>query len=95
MAAKRTRGWHRLMSGMYVYTNEAGKTLAHINRNRSFWDIIIFPMADGARELRLSASPKTLAEAKVIAETTYKYQTVKALKEEQAELARLKSLGCL
>lgn len=78
MAAK---GWHKITTGWYRYTNAAGKTLAYAEKYRSFWNVTVLPAAEDALALKLSASPSTLREAKQIAETVYKHQTAKVLAE--------------
>lgn len=84
-----TRGWHRILSGWYKYTNAAGKTLAFAEKSRGFWAVTVLPMADPAQEIRLSATPRTLRDAKQVAETVYKHQTALALKRQAEERARV------
>lgn len=64
-------GWRRVMPGMYFYTNAAGKDLALVERYRSFWNITVYVKGDAAQQVTLSASPKTLREAKEIAQRAY------------------------
>lgn len=86
MAKQAQGGWRRTMSGMYFYTNAAGKDLAFVERYRSFWNITVYVKGEHAGQVTLSASPKTLREAKRLAENAYKHLTVQALKEERAVL---------
>lgn len=66
------RGWHRILTGWYKYTNSAGKVLAYVERSRGHWNVTVLPLADDARSFTLSESPHTYAEAKRLAEKAYK-----------------------
>lgn len=93
MTKTQTRGWHRIVTGWYVFVNAAGKELAYAEKTGSHWTITVLPMGDQARKITLSAKPKTLKAAKVLAEDIYKYQTAQALKAEAEKAARLAALG--
>lgn len=94
-AEAKGRGWHRIMTGWYVYTNAAGKRLAYVQRNRSFWDVTVLPMGDPAREITLTASPHTYREAKALAESQYKSLTALHIRRGRTELKRLADIGIL
>lgn len=83
----KTRGWHKITTGWYRYTNAAGKTLAYAERYRSFWNVTVLPMADDAQQVHLSASPATFREAKSVAETAYLHLTKLALARQAEALA--------
>lgn len=84
-----TKGWHQINTGWYRYTNAAGKTLAYAERYRSFWNVTVLPLADAARSFKLSESPKTLREAKGLAERAYLSSSKACLEEDAAALARV------
>jgi hypothetical protein len=83
------KGWGKILKGYYRYTNAAGKTLAIIERTGAHWHVTVFMKGDAAGEVNLSAKPRTMREARALAESSYKSLTVGALKRERAELARL------
>lgn len=81
-------GWHRIMTGWYRYDNAAGKTLAYVQRYRSFWNVQILVMADAAQTVSLSESPHTLREAKGLAERSYRSLTKAAIARSNESLAK-------
>lgn len=83
-------GWRMVIAGWYIYTNEAGKELAYVERYRSFWNVYIYPKGDASRQRMLKESPKTLREAKELAQREYIAATKTELKRdaEAAEIVR-------
>lgn len=82
-----TRGWHKIVSGWYRYTNADGVTLAYAQKYRSFWRVTVLPAGQDALSLRVSDTPGTLREAKAIAERIYKSLTPRVLTEQAAAVA--------
>lgn len=68
----RTSGsWHRIIPGMYRYTNAAGKVLADVHRYRGYYLVDIYPLADDARHFRVKEFPRTVRDAKDLARREY------------------------
>ena len=80
--------WTMILPGWYRYTNSAGKTLAYAERYRSFWNVTVLPMADAAQAVKLSESPKTLCDAKGLAERSYGSLTRSALIRQNEAVAK-------
>ena len=82
MSASESKGaWTRIHAGWYRYTNAAGIELAYIERYRSFWNIRVLPCGDQAAAFDLTASPKTMREARKLAEIAYKHTSRKLIEE--------------
>ena len=64
-----TRGWHRIGTGYYELTDDAGRTLAFVQKYRSFWNVKVLPGGEAARTVHLPDSPTTYKAAKALAES--------------------------